>query len=208
MKRLEAHTAKFLELARFSPKSLAFRSPDSFRTSALPSDRFPGEVSLFLGINKESLARDPICWKRLTASIRDWASTNCPENSLVIPDCVNDLFAERMSSECKPRARQVARQFKRTSLFRFFNATEGDFCHPVGKEFEGVFSKINKWPRQLGFLGLLPSQFRSLIKTKTGDPMAAQHISKTIFWAGYRVWKSRCEIVRNVIRVAPVFGGL
>jgi hypothetical protein len=63
--------AKFLEIARF--QNLECIPHDSFR-SVQPAIKHTGiEVSLFLGINKESLARDPISWTLLCDELRKWA---------------------------------------------------------------------------------------------------------------------------------------
>jgi hypothetical protein len=76
--------------------------------------------------------------------------------------------------------------------------------HPIGTEFGGLYKKINKWPKALGFLGLLPTPFRDLVKRTSGDALAHKQISKTIFFAGYRVWKARAKLVRETLASTPL----
>ncbi len=100
-----------------------------------------------------------------------------------------------------PRVRYGSRPTK-AALFRFFNSIETEAMHPVGSPIENI-SKINNWPKPLGFLGLLPSRLRQELKNRTGDVNAATHVSKTIFLAGYQVWKTRLGLVKKVTQAMP-----
>jgi hypothetical protein len=82
----KAHESKFLELARFGRKSFSFVRPENFQSNSELTEKFDGEISLFLCINKESLSRDPINWQNLASSIRQWAETNDIGTSLIIPE--------------------------------------------------------------------------------------------------------------------------
>jgi hypothetical protein len=182
--------------------SLAFTNPESSHTEQGAPEI---EVSIFLGINKESLSRDPIDWQSLSQKVSTWAEKNCSIECLTIPEHIHNLFCERKRAESKPRvsAKQCTLN-NSASLFRFFNGNEGEHLHPIGTEFGGLYKKINKWPKALGFLGLLPTPFRDLVKRTSGDALAHKQISKTIFFAGYRVWKARAKLVRETLASTPL----
>lgn len=189
----EARKAKFLEIANFRSDLLG-RFSDSIGQKK--------EFSLFLGVNKESLATDPIPWEKFTSALRTWAAENC-NGQVVIPEHTNTLFMERAVPTRPPRQKRVSYRLKEPSLFRFFNAIEDDEIKPIGEKFLGNASKINKWPKPLGFLGLLPLQLRQEIKVRSSDPLAPASVSRTIFWAGYQVWKARCTKVKRKMSEMP-----
>lgn len=192
--------AKFLEIARFKSGSLECIPPNAFR-SAQPSPSHTSiQLSLFLGINKESLLRDPIPWNQLCDEFRKWELLN-GGNSLTIPEHTNALFQEREMSACPPRVRYASCPPKASPL-RFFNSIETEAMH-VGPPIIENISRINNWPKPLGFLGLLPYPLRQELKNRTGNDNAATHVSKTIFLAGYQVWKSRLALVRKVTQAMP-----
>lgn len=202
---IKAQENNLLEIARLAGKSFSFTRPEDFQDSKGVTELFEGEISLFLCVNKESLSRDPIDWQCLVKKVKGWVSKNGGPESLLIPEHTDNLFRERRPSGCSPRAR--ARLFLPkydASLFRFFNGNEGDHMHPIGSQFGGLYKKINKWPRSLGFLGLLPTPFRSLVKRISGDATAHKEISKTIFFAGYQVWKARRKLIRETLKSTPL----
>jgi hypothetical protein len=199
---IKAQESDFLEIARFARNSFAFTSPESSHTKQGAPEI---EVSIFLGINKESLSRDPIDWQNLSQKVSTWAEKNGSTESLTIPEHTHNLFRERKRPENKSRVSAKQRTLNNAaSLFRFFNGNEGEHLHPIGTEFGGLYKKINKWPKALGFLGLLPTPFRDLVKRTSGDPLAHKQISKTIFFAGYRVWKARARLVREILASTPL----
>lgn len=192
--------ARFLEIARFKKDSLESIPPNAFRSAHPIVSPNSIQLSLFLGINKESLLRDPIPWNLLCDELRKWALLN--GGSLTIPDHTNALFQEREISACAPRVRYGSRPTK-ASLLRFFNSIETEAIHPVGCHFVENISKINNWPKPLGFLGLLPYHLRQELKNRTGNVNAATHVSKTIFLAGYQVWKTRLGLVKKLTQAIP-----
>ena len=122
-------------------------------------------------------------------------------NSLTIPEHTNALFQEREMSACPPRVRYASCPPKASPL-RFFNSIETEAMHAGPPIIENI-SRINNWPKPLGFLGLLPYPLRQELKNRTGNHNAATHVSKTIFLAGYQVWKSRLALVRKVTQAIP-----
>lgn len=202
---LKAQENNLMEIARFADKSFAFIRPQNFWDSKGITEQFDGEISLFLCVNKESLSRDPIDWTNFVKKVKGWMLKNGGSESLLIPEHTDNLFRERRPPGCQPRVR--ARLFppeNDASLFRFFNGIEDDHRHPIGSQFGGLYKKINKWPRPLGFLGLLPTPFRNLVKRISGDATAHKEISKTIFFAGYQVWKARRNLVRKTLKLTPL----
>ncbi len=200
---VKAHESNFLELARFGRNSIAFVRPDNFQHNSEITQKFDWEISLFLCVNKESLSRDPINWQNLVKNLRAWAETSNSMASLIIPEHTSNLFRERKPHDINPRAKSKVYP-QGSSLFRFFNGIEPDYLHPIGTEFEGVYKKINKWPRAIGFLGLLPNPLRLEIKRITGDASAHKKLSKAIFFAGYQVWKARTKMIRQILKSAPL----
>ncbi len=149
-----------------------------------------------------SLSRDPINWQNLVKNLRAWAEANRSPASLIIPEHTSNLFRERKPHDINPRTKAEGHP-QGSSLFRFFNGIEPDYLHPIGTEFEGVYKKINKWPRALGFLGLLPNPLRLEIQKISGDASAHKKLSKAIFFAGYQVWKARTRLIRQILKSAP-----
>jgi len=55
---------------------------------------------------------------------------------------------------------------------------------------------MNRHPTFLGVLGILPNQFRTLLK-ETGHDLREEFLldlSQTLFFAGFRVWKKRQQL--------------
>jgi hypothetical protein len=63
-----------------------------------------------------------------------------------------------------------------------------------------LISQINRHPVFLGVLGIIPNQIRTLLKEcNFGDPEnALQDISRTLFFAGFRIWSKRQQLVSRV----------
>ena len=161
-------------------------------------------MSLFLAANKQSLARDPINWDRLCGRLKAWERDNCPEGALIIPSTVDALFRERALPATPGRTRTSMRRRTEVAAFRFYNGVQTDDQRPSRSnrrepsDVATLVDRCNKWPRAMGFLGLLPNQFRLLLKTYLPDHrVVATEISQLIFWEGYRVWNRRCRLVRD-----------
>ena len=190
----------FLKIADISAGSFKLIPPDFFRLPCYDPVTRDDPFVLFLAANKESLARDPIVFSRLSEKLRVWASECKVE--LTISRSTDALFRERRGPL---GGREVPRPFPlgRISLVRFFNAIEHEEMHPVG-QFHDTFLKIDKWPRELGFLGLLPPIFRKWIKARTPEEARIpEQLSRTIFFAGYATWKRRRNLIRELLSKFP-----
>ena len=156
-------------------------------------------MSVVLIANKESLAIDPINWDSFSSKIcglsEDWNS-----ESLLIPTLTDMLFRERRTLHHRPRAlskNKCSLALSSTSLFSFFDSHS--YTQPKSAalgipESDAVFiDKINRHPRFLSILGILPNHLRFLLKG-SGDmdcETVLSDLSRSLFFAGFRIWKKR-----------------
>ena len=62
-----------------------------------------------------------------------------------------------------------------------------------------LINKINKHDRALGVLGVMPNQFRDILKASLDNwEEAWSDVSKTLFWKGYSLWKKRKALVSKL----------
>jgi len=61
-----------------------------------------------------------------------------------------------------------------------------------------LIDRSNRHERGLSLIGILPNQFRKILRGSPVDPDAAWNdISKTLFWSGYSVWKKRKALYKD-----------
>jgi len=166
-------------------------------------------VEIILALNRESMLIDPINWERLSGRMREWGKIMCP-NLTIIPR-TDHLFGERTRGSHNPRYCKAQSQ-KASSIYQFFDPES-----PIRHELDHLLSsgvpvddatlinKINKHERSLSLLGILPNPLRLLLKKYTKDADTAFiDISKTLFWQGYTIWKTRKELNRKFWKeIAP-----
>ena len=173
----------------------------------------PCDMSVVLSLNKESMVIDPIQWDSFTSKIRCW-SQYWPPDSVSLSQRTCDLFRERVSLSHLPRTLSKQPQnviLKSSSALCFYDAFSSK--RPITASSTSIpswavklFNKINKHPCFLGVLGILPNQLRSLLKVSghTAREEALLDISRTLFFAGFRVWTKRQKLAAQYWRdVAP-----
>ena len=94
----------------------------------------------------------------------------------------------------------------------FFDATSSPTehtkidCPRISPRAADLIGRINHHPRFLGVLGIVPNQLRTLLK-ETGHEHreeALTDISRTLFFAGYRVWSQRQKLASRYWKeIAP-----
>ena len=109
------------------------------------------------------------------------------------------LFQERRPLTCPARPMHPPR--RKATPWRFWNGLS-DELHPHA--FQDLPITRNGWPRMLGFLGLLPGGLRKRLKALNGGPRP-DDVSETLFWAGYRVWKARRNLLRELLESFPIY---
>ena len=187
---------EFLELASFDDShSLFTYDPRTARTVT------PCAMSLILAANKESMARDPINWEIFRVNLQTWAQDWAPD-LLTIPHLTDALFRERTHLQHSPRAlsNQPLNVFlSSTSSINFYDAfasRTSTTLNSIPFRAAELIRNANRHPHFLGVLGILPNQLRTLLKESghEGREEALIDISRTLFFAGFRVWTKRQQL--------------
>ena len=186
--------SQFLDLVTFNIPSPLFVSPGSFVSAS-------STMSIVLAMNKESMLIDPINYElfksRLLNLSKDW-----PPGLFSINEHSNALFSERTPLFHPPRTlskHPINVLLQSCSTINFFDAfTPKKARTPTSlpPRAANLIGQMNRQPRFLGVLGILPNQLRTLLK-ETGHENreeALLDLSRTLFFAGYRVWKKRQQL--------------
>ena len=159
------------------------------------------DLSLVLALNKESMLIDPIDWTSFVLRIQEWS----PRVS--IPALTNAMFQERKCSFFAPMRASMNDPKRQSSdcplgLYSF----HVPMSHPIDKkqlricniptDAVAALAGINRHKFTLSALGILPNQFRKLLRPIMGDCDAdLLHLRKCLFWGGYTIWKARKRLV-------------
>ena len=92
------------------------------------------------------------------------------------------------------------------SVYHFFDShsprrDEASYLIELGipSDSAKLINKINKHDRALGVLGVMPNQFRAILKVSLENwEEVWSDVSKTLFWKGYSLWKKRKALVSNL----------
>ena len=188
-----------LEIAKFASGAPLFKTQDSCLAHAGNS------MSLVLIANKESLAIDPINWESFSNKLRtlseDW-NTEC----LSIPPLTDMLFRERRTLQHPPRALSKNKwsfALSSPSLLSFFDShcraqpRSSSFGIPESDAF--FIDQINRHPRLLAILGILPNHLRLLLKRTdhVDSETVLTELSRSLFFAGFRIWRKRQVLIKR-----------
>lgn len=191
--KAEKLPSQFLELAIFNSSAPILTSGNLTLT--------PVTMSLILAMNKESMLVDPINWNLFKSRLIK-LSGNWSPGLLLIPQQTDALFNERSSLPHPPRAvskHPINVLLRSSSIINFFDAyAPRTPCRPINlpPRAADLIRQMNRHPTFLGVLGILPNQFRTLLK-ETGHDFREEFLldlSQTLFLAGFRVWKKRQQL--------------
>ena len=190
-----------LVIAHFAADSPLFAPAD-----ALGCDRqrikLSAPMSLLLAVNKESMVVDPINWSSLSSKLKETA-LHWSSGQLTIPDHTDALFRERTHLSYPPRilslntwTRNLYRSL--TIPYNFYSAYNP--CHGKSELLKKlpieVASQIHK--TAAWHAGHTANQLRSLVKVSMEDcEPALTELSRTLFWAGFRIWKKRKLLINR-----------
>ena len=158
-------------------------------------------MSLILATNKESMAIDPINWELFIDKIHTWAQ-NWTSGLLSISHLTDTLFRERTHLQHSPRAlsnQPLNVQLRSVSSFHFYDAFASEtpaILDSIPTRAAELIRNANRHPCFLGVLGILPNQLRTLLKESGHENReeALLDISRTLFFAGFRVWTKRQQL--------------
>jgi len=185
--------------------------------AGLPLFGFPGDerclsncsMSLILAANKESLQVDPINWERFVNRLHEWGSSDL----ISIPELTDTLFRERVSLLHSPRPLSKHPEsvvLNSTPLINFYDAfAPTERSQNVGSippRAAELIAQMNRHPRFLSLLGILPNQFRTLLKESNHENReeAILDLSRTLFFAGFRIWNRRQKLASRFWKdIAP-----
>jgi hypothetical protein len=194
----------FFEIARIE-RDFPFMKQDSFKFPRTGDmfNRSRDSISIVLGLNKESMFRDPVDWQSLKTDLIIWSEGI--DLLTTIPQSVDHLFTERAPPNHKARPQKVMTVEEKRHIYQFFNPraiVENEMIHlctyGIDAQSARLISKINRHNRFLSVLGILPNQLRALTKDKIDDPeLALLDLSKTLFWKGYTIWKRRRALITD-----------
>lgn len=165
-------------------------------------------MSIVLAANKESLQVDPINWEKLMSRLKSWNN-----DYITIPSLTNALFRERESLSHLPRALSKRPQNVLLNSHRLLNFY--DPFAPMEKSpnvgslpprASDLIARMNRHPRFLSLLGILPNQFRQLLKEfhYENRENAIFDLSRTLFLAGFRIWEKRSKLASRFWKnIAP-----
>ncbi len=164
-------------------------------------------MSLILAANKESLQIDPINWERFVNRIHEWCDL------ISIPKLTDALFRERVTLPHPPRPLSKHPQsvtLNSTSLINFYDAfAPAERSQNVGSippRAGELITQMNRHPRFLSLLGILPNQLRTLLKESSHENReeAILDLSRTLFFAGFRIWDKRQKLASRFWKdIAP-----
>ncbi len=166
-------------------------------------------MSLILAANKESLQVDPINWERFVNRLHEWGSSDL----ISIPELTDTLFRERVSLLHSPRPLSKHPEsvvLNSTPLINFYDAfAPTERSQNVGSippRAAELIAQMNRHPRFLSLLGILPNQFRTLLKESNHENReeAILDLSRTLFFAGFRIWNRRQKLASRFWKdIAP-----
>jgi hypothetical protein len=154
-------------------------------------------MSIILGANKESLQIDPINWEKLAGKLRRWSYDH-----ITIPQHTDNLFRERTIPPHPPRtlSKQARNMIPKTCLINFHDAhapmeKPQNWGSAPPREI-ALIGRMNQHPRPLSLLGILPNQFRTLLKETAFENReeAISDLSRTLFFAGFSIWNKRQKL--------------
>jgi hypothetical protein len=186
-------TFQFLEIATFAPTSPLFSYGYSSATTMAPC-----AMSLILAANKESMAIDPINWETFTDQIQTWAQ-NWTQGLFTMSHFTDARFRERTHPQHSPRAlsnQPLNVNLRSISSLHFYDAFASGTpatLHSIPFRAAELLRKLNRHPRFLSVLGILPNQLRTLLKESGHEnrEVVLLDLSRTLFFAGFRVWTKR-----------------
>ena len=162
------------------------------------------ELSLVLALNKESLVLDPIDWSSACSQLKEWSA------NVQIPDLTDALFKERtpIPGQCRASSlNPLTVEMKKDSLriinfhrplLHPINREQLKSCQLANSEIASLLN-LNRHRFSLSTLGVLPNQLRKLLKPLMGEcDSILDNLSKVLFWGGYKIWKQRQRLVRQV----------
>ena len=161
-------------------------------------DQNPPSILLF--INKESMQADPINWDSFKTSLSNWACTH--HLKILIPDWTDKLFLERVSPSHKPRASSEGHESD--CVYKFIdpfakkkNETNHFIENGIPAHEATLINSANRHNYALSTLGILPNQIRTILRIHMPPKESEEawnDISKSLFWAGYNIWKKRKKL--------------
>jgi len=151
---------------------------------------------------------DPFDWPALKKDFIHWANT--VPLDLLIPEWTDKLFLERAFATHKARVRHLPPQDG--CVYRFFDPSfspRKEETHLIDcgipAQLARQIDRSNRHERGLSLLGVLPNKLKNILCTSIDKPEEAYtDISKTLFWAGYRIWKKR-KLLNGIFwkKIAP-----
>ena len=161
------------------------------------------KMTLILLANKESMVVDPIDWELFRERVSLWAN-GWRGGGVSFPDESDAMFRERVPLNHKPRSAtnpEIFRQLSSPSLYSFWNAhashdsIKARSISSLPPEIATLIDRTNKHPKFLSILGIIPNELRTLVKSAcVSHEEALTDISRTLFFAGYRIWKLRQKL--------------
>ena len=168
-----------------------------------------GPMSLILAANKESFQVDTINWERFVDRLQEWCTTDL----ISFPERTDALFRERVSLPHLPRPLSKHPQtviLNSISLINFYDAfAPTEHSQNIGSippRAAELIAQMNRHPRFLSLLGILPNQFRTLLKENNHENRenAILDLSRTLFFAGFRIWNKRQKLASRFWKdIAP-----
>ena len=156
-------------------------------------------TSIVLFVNKESMQLDPIDWPAFKSDLTEWAHSLHIE--LSIPDWTNKLFLERAFPTHHPRASEEGHEsgcvYQFLDPFALRRSEEKHMIEcGVPANLARLLDRANRHDYALSTLGILPNQLRTILQESTESPEEVWlDVNRTMFWAGYDIWKKRKQLV-------------
>jgi len=181
----------FLELATI---------PNSAQLFGVGSD----SMSIILAANKESLQVDPINWDHLAGELSKLS------DHIKIPQLTDNLFRERAPLHHPPRSlsrHPHSEILNSISLINFYDAfapmERSQNLGSIPPRAAELITKMNRHPRSLSLLGILPNQFRTLLKELgfQNREEAISDLARTLFFAGFSIWSKRQKMASRLRKI-------
>jgi hypothetical protein len=175
-----------------------FRQDRRILEIASLDDYFGSKILLILAINKSSIMVDPISWPSLMSKLREAGERL--DYKLKISDSTSSLFNERNLPRHAARVRRVRESIESSSLYAFFEPHTNWTCKipsAIPMKSARLLHRIHQFDQKLLLIGILPNQLRSLAKEHKMNDVEESlgHLSDTLFWEGYELWKKRKLLV-------------
>ena len=153
-------------------------------------------MSIILAANKESLQVDPVNWEKFVGRLSEWS------DFIKIPKITDNLFRERVSLHHPPRSLSKHPHLDNAhtnpiSLINFYDAfapmERSQNTGSIPPRAAELITKMNRHPRFLSLLGILPNQLRLLLKELRFEKReeAISDLARTLFFAGFSIWSKR-----------------